>query len=164
MHYKHHKWHIQTNISEIWTYYTNNYLQGREKVSEIVARIKLLRTNGFLDGQLVVVWLFLMEESVLELHVKVEIELQTVRVSQSSRVVWKSRWPSWPSLKVLIVSVDVKQHWTRGLKRQRTLAKRHSVLSRGKWPNYGTGIFIYNLGHEIYKNINELQTNNQQLL
>ena len=32
---------------------------------------------------------------------------------QSPGAVWKSRWPSWVSvLKSLVVSVDVKQHWT----------------------------------------------------
>ena len=33
---------------------------------------------------------------------------------QSSGAVWMSRWPSWgsPSLIVIMVSLDVKQHWT----------------------------------------------------
>ena len=38
----------------------------------------------------------------------------TLNLNRTSGAVWKSRWLSWccPSLIVLMVSVDVKQHWT----------------------------------------------------
>ena len=54
------------------------------------------------------------------------------QATQSSGAVWKSRWSSWaasvPPLIVLMVSVDVKQHWTEGLSEPRSRVKVEVVV------------------------------------